>query len=326
MTLQSYNSALHFPHKHLLTLGDYTPAQVQNLLALGLKLKAMQYAGAPHALLSGQSVGMYLSKPSLRTRVSFEVGIFQLGAQPVALDVSAIGMGSREPISDVAAVLSRYFSGLMIRTFAQSDLEALAAGGDWAVINGLTDAYHPCQALADCMTVHECFGTFTGVKLAFIGDGNNVAHSLLLAASSVGLDLTVCTPADYRPKAAIFALAQQRAAQTGCHIHWTDDPQAACEGAQAVYTDVWASMGQEEEKLKREKDFAGFQVTPALMALADKEAIFLHRLPAHRGEEVTAEVIDSPASRVYQEAENRLHAQKAVMAQLMAPAVALAAL
>nr|MDD6336114.1 ornithine carbamoyltransferase [bacterium] len=249
-----------------------------------------------------------------RTRVSFEVGIHQLGAQPVALDAGAIAMGVRESIPDVARVLSRFLDAMMIRTFKQADLEQLVAYGSMHIINGLTDDYHPCQALADMLCIWENFGQFKGRRLCYVGDGNNVAHSLMLACAKVGMDITVATPKGDEPDRRVLAWAQEAAQQTGATVLVTDDPESAVAGADAVYTDVWASMGMEAEREERAKRFAPYRVTQKLMSLAAPHAIFLHCLPAHRGEEVEAAVIDGPQSRVFDQAENRLHAQKGVMA------------
>jgi len=317
MKLLEYKAQKPFQQKHLLTLMDYTPDEIMQVLCRGAQLKALQQARLPHAVLAGQSIGLYFTKPSARTRVSFEVGIHQLGAQPVVLDVEAIGMGQRESIEDVAGVLSRFLDGLMIRTFEQNDLRTLAAGGNWAVINGLTDDFHPCQALADLLTLWENFETFRGLKLAYIGDGNNVAHSLMLGCAAVGVDIAVATPKGYEPNYDITAAALRFAAQSGSTVQVLHDPRQAVHGAHAVYTDVWASMGQEVEKDARATLFADYQVNENLMRFANNNAIFLHCLPAHRGDEVTAEVIDGTQSRVFAQAENRLHMQKGVMAMVL---------
>ncbi|MCL2433733.1 MAG: ornithine carbamoyltransferase [Clostridia bacterium] len=317
MDLLNYKPTEAFKHKHLLSLWDYSPDDVLQLLATGLRLKTDIKNGIEHKPLTGKSIGLYLSKQSARTRVSFEVGISQLGAQPVMLDAASIGLGVRESVADVAAVLSRYLDGLMIRTFAQAQVEELAAEGDWSVINGLTDMFHPCQALADLLTVYENFGAFKGVKLCYIGDGNNVAHSLLLGCAAAGCDITVCTPPGYEPDASVVECAQGKAKQTGATVSVMHDTLQAVKDARVLYTDVWTSMGQEEEKALRMNAFAGYSVTSELMRAAADDAIFLHCLPAHRGEEMAAEVIDGPQSRVFDQAENRLHMQKAVMALLM---------
>ncbi|MGI6201423.1 MAG: ornithine carbamoyltransferase [Christensenellales bacterium] len=307
-----------FPHKHLLSLTDYSSEDVLWLLGKALQLKAERKAGVPHPLLQGKTLGMIFSKPSARTRISFEVGFHQLGGHALYISDQEIGLGRRESVPDVARVLSRFVDGIMIRTFAQADVEGLAQYGSVPVINGLTDQYHPCQALADLMTFYEHKGGFAGRKLVYVGDGNNVAHSLALACAKVGLDFTIGCPKDYMPDPAVMAAAERAAAQTGAALRIVHDPKAAVQGADAIYTDVWTSMGQEAEKQQRLQDFAGYQVDDQLMAAAKGDCVFMHCLPAHRGEEVAASVIESAASVVFDEAENRLHAQKAVMALLMA--------
>ena len=265
-----------------------------------------------YPLLKGKILGMIFSKASTRTRISFEVGMLQLGGQAIFLSQRDIQLGRGETIADTARVLSRYLDGIMIRTFAQSEVEELALYANVPVINGLTDSDHPCQALADLLTIKDNFGSFKG-KLCYIGDGNNMATALIWAAAKTGLEIALATPKGYEPKAEVI----QKAKASGAKITLTDDPKEAAKGALAVYTDVWASMGQEDEAKLRQKAFQGYQVDQRLMALADKKAIFLHCLPAHRGEEVTNEVIEGPKSRVFDQAENRLHAQKAVLAALL---------
>lgn len=317
MDLFNYEAQAVFRHQHLLTMMDYTPDEVLQVLSLALRLKAAQKIGQPQTYLAGKSVGMYFTKPSARTRISFEVGIHQLGGQPVLLDAASIGMGVRESISDVARVLSRYLDGMMIRTFAQAEVDALAEHASISIINGLTDDFHPCQSLADVMTVYEKFSTFKGVRMTYLGDGNNVAHSLLLCCACVGMDLTVATPQSCPPRADIVSRAQELAKQTGSRIEIVNDPRAAAQGAHVLYTDVWSSMGQESQKQTKDKLFEGFQINAAMMSLADKDAIFMHCLPAHRGEEVTDEIMDGRQSVVFDQAENRLHAQKGIMALTM---------
>lgn len=318
MNLMQYAPKAPFAQKHLLTLQDFTEDEILQCLSLGLKLKFKQANGIAHATLSGKTLAMIFAKSSTRTRVSFEVGASQLGMHALFLSTADIQLGRGEPIADTVRVLSRMVDGIMIRTFKQSDLEALAANGSIPIINGLTDAFHPCQVLADLMTLYEHKGTLKGLKLAFVGDGNNMAHSLLIGCSKLGIDVAVAAPAGYKPKAEYLAWAQQNAAVHGSQVLVCDDPLQACAGADAIYTDVWASMGQEGEAAARRAAFEGtYQVNDACLAAAKDDCIFLHCLPAHRGEEVAASVIDGPHSVVFDEAENRLHAQKAVMALLM---------
>ncbi len=316
MNLYDYKPKKEFAQKHMLRLSDYTPDEIYQLLAMALKLKQYQKNKQDHKLLRDKILAMIFTKSSTRTRVSFEAGIYQLGGTAQFLSANDIQLGRGEPISDTAKVLSRMVDGIMIRTFAQSDVDGLAKYGSIPVINGLTDFLHPCQVLADLMTYYENFESFKG-KMAFIGDGNNVANSLLVGCAKVGLDITVACPDGYEPDAAILAQAKQAASETGAEVIITHNPRTAAEGATAIYTDVWASMGQESQADQKYSHFSEFQVNSALMSKADKKAIFLHCLPAHRGEEVTAEVIDGSQSAVFDEAENRLHAQKAVMAMLM---------
>lgn len=306
-----------FDQKHLLGLQDYTPKEILQVLALGLKLKQEQKAGIPHPLLQGKTLGMIFAKSSTRTRVSFEVGMVQLGGYPLFLSAADIQLGRGETIEDTARVLSRYVDGIVIRTFRQQDVEDLARYGTIPVINALTDLLHPCQILADLMTLYERKGILKGLKLAFIGDGNNVAHSLLIGCTKLGVDIAIGCPAAYTPDAAILKAAKANAEASGAAVMITVSPQEAIAQADAVYTDVWSSMGQEAESARRAAVFAPYQVDADLFALAKSDAIFLHCLPAHRGEEVTGAVIDGPQSAVFDQAENRLHVQKAVMALLM---------
>lgn len=314
--LMSYKPEKEFAQKHLLRLSDYTPDEILQVLSLALKLKKQLKEGLRPPLLAGKILAMIFTKSSTRTRVSFEAGIYQLGGTAQFLSSNDIQLGRGEPISDTAQVLSRMVDGIMIRTFKQSDVEDLASFGTIPVINGLTDLLHPCQILADLMTYYEQKGSLTG-KLAYIGDGNNVANSLLVGCGKVGLDMTLACPEGFEPDADVLAAAQQAAAQSGAKLVVTHDPAEAADGADAVYTDVWASMGQESDAQDKYKHFTAYQVNEKLTSRCNKDYIFLHCLPAHRGEEVTAEVIDGPHSVVFDEAENRLHAQKAVMALLM---------
>ena len=314
--LMNYQPQKEFSQKHLLRLSDYTPDEILQVLSLALKLKKQLKEGVRPPILAGKILAMIFTKSSTRTRVSFEAGIYQLGGTAQFLSSNDIQLGRGEPISDTAQVLSRMVDGIMIRTFKQSDVEDLAKYGTIPVINGLTDLLHPCQILADLQTYYEHKGSFKG-KMAFIGDGNNVANSLLVGCGKLGLDMTLACPEGYEPDAEVLAAAQQAASQSGAKLIVTHDPKEAAENADAVYTDVWASMGQESGAQDKYKHFTAYQVNAELMSLCKKDYIFLHCLPAHRSEEVTADVIDGPNSVVFDEAENRLHAQKAVMALLM---------
>jgi ornithine carbamoyltransferase len=296
-------------HRDFLTIPDFSASELESLFVLAESMRAAKYDKAP---LAGQTLAMIFMKASTRTRVSFEVGTYQLGGHALFLSPRDVQLGRGEPIADTAKVLSRYVDGIMIRTFAHADVEALAHDATVPVINGLTDLLHPCQVLADILTMRQQLGSIAGRKVAWIGDGNNMANSWLNAAYALGFELSLACPEGYDPDAAILARARTRA-----KVSLVRDPRSAATGADVVTTDVWASMGQEEEQMIREKSFRGFCVDTSLMAAANKDAIFLHCLPAHRGEEVTAEVIDGPQSRVWDEAENRLHIQKAIMAVLM---------
>ncbi|MCC7194224.1 MAG: ornithine carbamoyltransferase [Gemmatimonadaceae bacterium] len=296
-------------HRDFLTFADFTKSELDALFKLAARMKAGRYRRKP---LAGHALAMIYLKASTRTRVSFEVGAWQLGAHPLFLSNRDVQLGRGEPITDTARVLSRMCAGIMIRTFAQADAEELARAADVPVINGLTDEHHPCQVVADLMTVREAFGTYEGKRIAWIGDGNNMANSWLDAAWRLGFELRLACPEGYEPDPALLARARERG-----RVLLTRSPREAAEGAHVVSTDVWASMGQEAEQQQRERAFAGFIVDDALMSRAAKDAIFLHCLPAHRGEEVAASVIDGPRSRVWDEAENRLHVQKALMAALM---------
>jgi ornithine carbamoyltransferase len=301
--------------EHFLTVHDLTRDEVRRLFDLAARVKARP--GDFASALAGRTLGMIFQKSSTRTRVSFEAGMVQLGGHALFLSSRDIQIGRGEPISDTAQVLSRYLDGIMARTFAHQDVLDLARYGTVPVINGLTDELHPCQAMADYFTLREVFGDLAGRKLAYVGDGNNMAHSLMLAAPKVGMDVAVAAPAGYRPAEKYVAMAEADAAAAGTAVLVTDDPAEAVAGAACVYTDVWASMGQEEEAERRRLAFAGWTVDAALMRRAADDAVFLHCLPAHRGEEVAAEVIDGPQSRVFDEAENRLHVQKAILLWLL---------
>jgi ornithine carbamoyltransferase len=301
--------------RHLISIHDLTAAEVAGLFRLAADVKARPEAYG--TALSQRSLAMIFEKSSTRTRVSFEVGMVQMGGHALFLSSRDIQLGRGEPIEDTARVLSRYVDGIMARTFAHQTVTDLAQYGTVPVINGLTDDLHPCQGLTDYFTLREVFGDLAGRKIAYVGDGNNMAHSLLFGASKVGMDIAVASPAGYQVKPRYADLARQDAAAAGTKIELTQDPRAAVAGASAVYTDVWASMGQEGEAEERLRAFHGFIVDEALMSAARPDAVFLHCLPAHRGEEVSAGVADGPQSRIFDEAENRLHVQKAIMLWLM---------
>jgi ornithine carbamoyltransferase len=307
-----------WPHDFL-SIRDFTPAQIKQLLHLSLQIKADPAAYA--SALKGKTLAMIFEKPSLRTRVTFDVGIHQLGGFSLYLSPAEINLGKRESVYDVAKNLERMVQGIMIRTFAHDIVERMAHYAVIPVINGLTDYSHPCQAMADYLTMLEIKDRLAGLKVAFIGDGNNVAHSLMFAGAQLGAHIWVATPPGYEPLGDALAWTQHRAAQTGGSCTITTDPVEAVRNADVVYTDVWASMGQEAEAGERRQHFLPYQVNAALFALAKSDAIFMHCLPAHRGDEVTDEVIDCPRSIVFQEAENRLHVQKAIMLQLMKQSV-----
>lgn len=306
-----------FKGRDFLALHDYSPAEVKYLLDFAVQLKAEQKAKVPHPLLKGKALGMIFQKSSTRTRVSFEVGITQLGGYGLFLSNRDLQLGRGETISDTGKVFSRYLDGIMIRTFDHAEVEELAAAADIPVINGLTDLLHPCQALADLMTILEHKGALSGLKLVFVGDGNNVAHSLAFAGAKTGMDVTICCPPGYEPDSDVMVRAQKDALETGVKLQVTHDISAVA-GADIIYTDVWTSMGQESEQQMRLDKFRPYQVNSDMVKLASPDVLIMHCLPAHRGEEITAEVIDGPHSIIFDEAENRLHAQKAVMALLMA--------
>jgi ornithine carbamoyltransferase len=299
----------------LLTGTEWSAARVQELFQLSADVKARpnQYAGA----LAGRFLAVILEKPSLRTRVTFEVGIRSLGGTAIFLDQTVSRLGERESIPDVARNLSRWVHGIVARVFEQWELEQLAEYANVPVINALSDRFHPCQAYADFFTLRERCGTLRGLKLAYVGDGNNVCHSLMTTAARVGAELRIATPAGYEPDASIVAETRQVARETRGSLELFHSPEEAVAGAQAVYTDVWASMGQEDEAAARAKIFASFQVNDALMRQAAPDAVFMHCLPAHRGGEVTDSVMDSPRSIVFDQAENRLHVQKAILLMLL---------
>lgn len=303
--------------KHLISIHDLKATEVGEIFELAARLKKERKNGIEHHLLKGKTIGMIFSKSSTRTRVSFEAGMYQLGGHSLFLSSSDIQLGRGETISDTAKVLSRYIDGIMIRTFKQSDVEGLAKYGTIPVINGLTDLMHPCQILADLFTILEHKGELKGLKLAYLGDGNNVANSLLHGCAKVGMDISVASPKGYECDKAIVAEAMEDAKDTGSKIIMTSDPVEAINNADVVYTDTWVSMGQETEKEERIKIFSPYQVNSELFSKANQDAIFLHCLPAYRELEVTEEIIDGPMSVVFDEAENRMHVQKAVMVMLM---------
>ena len=298
--------------KHLLKLGDLSREEILSVLNLADQLKYERKNGICNEYLKGKKLGMIFRKSSTRTRVSFDVGMYELGGYALFLSNRDLQIGRGEPVEDTARVLSRYLDGIMIRTFAQKEVEDLAKYGTIPVINGLTDYCHPCQVLADLMTIRERKGSFKGLKMTFVGDGNNMANSLMVGAIKTGMKFAIACPAGYEPDAELVKWAKANG-----EFEMTADVAAAAKDADVLYTDVWASMGQEEEKAKREKAFAGFQVNADVMKAAHKDAMVLHCLPAHRGEEITADVFEAHADEIFDEAENRLHAQKAVMCKVM---------
>lgn len=298
--------------KHLLKLGDYSEKEILSILNLADQLKYEKKHNIEHHYLKGKTLGMIFAKSSTRTRVSFEVGMYDLGGSALFLSNANTQLGRGEPVEDTARVLSRYLDGIMIRTFDQEEVETLAKYGSIPIINGLTDYAHPCQVLADLMTIREFKNTFKGMKLTFIGDGNNMCNSLIVGCIKVGMEVAVACPKGYEPDADIVAWANE----TGRFTLTTDIFEAA-KNADVLYTDVWASMGEEAEAEERKKIFAGYQINSELMAVAHPDAMVLHCLPAHREEEITAEVFEAHANEIFEEAENRLHAQKAVLVKLM---------
>ncbi len=302
--------------KHLLKMLDLTSEEIIDILNLADQLKYEQKHGIPHKHLEGKTLGLIFEKASTRTRVSFEVGMYQLGGQPIFLSSKDMQIGRGEPVQDTARVLSRYLDGIMIRTFEQSEVEALAEYGSIPIINGLTDFCHPCQILADLMTIREFKGKLDGLKMCFIGDGNNMMNSLIVGALKTGMSISVACPEGYEPHEDVLAFAKEY----GDKFSMFRTPKEAVVDADVVITDVWASMGQEGEAEKRKKAFDGYQVNAELMALAKPDAMIQHCLPAHRGEEITEEVFEAHADEIFEEAENRLHAQKAVMVKCLGSA------
>ncbi len=305
-------------NKDLLAISELTIADIEEILKRSARLKDLQKKGKNHHPLAGKSLGMIFEKSSTRTRVSFEVGMYQLGGQALFLSSNDLQIGRGESLPDTARTLSRYLDGIMIRTFAQATVEELARHASIPVINGLSDLHHPCQALADLFTIREKRGALKGLKFAYIGDGNNMAHSLIEACVKTGMHCSLACPPGYEPDAAIMQAASREADRNGSELKLSNDPIKAAKQADIVYTDVWASMGQESEHAKRVDAFRGFQVDAKLMREASPQALVMHCLPAHRGEEISADVIDGPQSIVFVQAENRLHTQKAVLEILMA--------
>ncbi|MBE6870486.1 MAG: ornithine carbamoyltransferase [Ruminococcaceae bacterium] len=299
--------------KDLLKMSDLNKDELFSILDLAAQLKYENKNGIPHKRLAGKTLGMIFQKSSTRTRVSFEVGMYQLGGQPLFLSSRDLQIGRGEPIEDTARVLSRYLDGIMIRTYAQKEVEDLAKYASIPIINGLTDYAHPCQVLADLLTIREYKGKFDGVKFTYIGDGNNMANSLIVGGLLAGMDVAIATPAGYEPAADVLEFAKAY----GSKFTLTTDINEAAKDADVLYTDVWASMGMEDEIQKRQADFKGFCIDSRLMSLAKPDAMVQHCLPAHRGEEIMADVLEAHANELFDEAENRLHAQKAVLVKLM---------
>ena len=306
-----------FSGKSFLSIHDFTTEQVMRVMDLAALLKAEQKAGVPHPILKGKTLGMIFLKPSTRTRISFEVAIWQLGGYGLFLNANDLQLKRGETVADTARVLSRYLDGIMIRTFAHSDVIELAREGSIPIINGLTDLLHPCQVMADLLTGIEKFGDLRGRKLAYVGDGNNMVHSLMYGGAKVGMHVTCACPAGYEPDPAVVAAARADGAATGARMEVVRDPKEAVRGADILYTDVWASMGQEAEREKRVRDFQGYQINAELVDMANPDCIVMHCLPAHRGEEITDDAADGPHSVLWDEAENRLHVQKAILALTM---------
>ncbi|MCL5031107.1 MAG: ornithine carbamoyltransferase [Bacteroidetes bacterium] len=309
--------AVNMKGKSLISINDLSHEEIWQIFELSSSLKFKQMTGEPHRLLEGKTLGMIFSKPSTRTRVSFEVGIYQLGGIGMYFGPNDLQLKRSESIPDTAKVLSRYLSGIMIRTFDHQDVVDLAKYASIPVINGLTDLLHPCQVLTDLFTIYEKKKILKGLKLAYVGDGNNIAHSLLHGCSKVGMNISIASPKDYQPQKQIVDNALSNAKSSGSKIEITEDPVKAVKNADVIYTDVWASMGQESESEKRKKVFKNYQVNPKLVKNAKEDYLFMHCLPAHRGDEVVDEVADSANSVIFDEAENRLHVQKAIMALTM---------
>lgn len=306
--------AVNMKGKSLIEIQHLTLEEIYQIFDLSKTLKEERLTGKKHHVLEGKKLGMIFSKPSTRTRVSFEVGIYELGGVGLYFNQNDLQLKKSESVSDTAKVLSRYLDGIMIRTFDHQDVIDLAKYGSIPVINGLTDLHHPCQVLTDLFTALEKKRTLQGLKLAYIGDGNNMAHSLLQGCSKVGMNISIASPSGYKPADFVVKESLENAKYMGSTVEILDDPIAAVKNSDIIYTDVWASMGQEKEAEERKKKFAGFQVNPQLVKNAKDDYIFMHCLPAHRGDEVVDEICDSPNSVIFDEAENRLHVQKAIMA------------
>ncbi len=304
--------------KHFLSIADLSPEEISHILELSASLKEEWRKGGNKPILAGKTLGMIFQKPSLRTRVSFEMAMRHLGGHAIYLSPDEVQLGKRESVADVARVLSRYVDAIMARVFAHKDLEELARYSRVPVINGLSDYSHPCQAVGDIFTIWEKRGTIKGLKLAFVGDGNNVCNSLLFITSKLGMDMAVASPKGYEPHPEVVRKAMEFASQSGSRITITNDPAEAVRDADVIYTDVWTSMGQEAEAEERAKVFPPYQVNSALVAKAKPEVMVMHCLPAHRGQEITDEVADGPNSVIFDQAENRLHAQKGILAYLLA--------
>ncbi len=305
---------------HFLSLSDLTSDQLASLINLAVKLKQEWRAGGNAPLLKGKTLGMVFTKPSLRTRVSFDMAMLHLGGQALYISPNEISLGQRESVADVARVLSRYVDAMMARVFSHRDVVELAQHSRVPVINGLSDYSHPCQALADLLTIYEKFGTLQGIKIAYVGDGNNVANSLIFGAALSGASFSIASPAGYEITGDVVARAKAMANKTGSKLYFSHDPAEAVREADVIYTDVWTSMGQEAESQKRLEVFAPkYQINSALVGKAKRNAIVMHCLPAHRGQEITDDVVDGPHSVVFDQAENRMHAQKAILVQLLAP-------
>ncbi|MGM8212394.1 ornithine carbamoyltransferase [Virgibacillus sp. W0430] len=303
--------------KHFLKLADFTKAELMDLIRYTIQLKNMQKMGEPHPLLKGKTLAMIFEKSSTRTRVSFETGMYQLGGQALFLNKNDLQIGNGETIADTAKVLSRYVDGIMIRTYEHAIVEELAVNASIPIINGLTDDFHPCQVLADLVTIYEKKESFDDLKLAFVGDGNNMAQSLLMGCAIMGIDCTIASPDNSQVKQEIFSQVLEKAAVSGAKVEQTNDPVEAVANADIIYTDVWASMGWNGDLEERKKGFMKYQVNDALVTGAKDDYVFLHCLPAHREEEVASSIIDGDHSVVFDQAENRLHAQKAILASLL---------
>jgi ornithine carbamoyltransferase len=305
--------------RHFLAVADLSPHELEDLLDLAIRLKKERAKGGNQPILAGKVLGMVFQKPSLRTRVSFDMAMRHLGGDALYLSPSEVGLGQRESIADVARVLSGYVDGIMARVFDHQHVLDLAQWSRVPVINGLSDYNHPCQALADALTIREQFGSLRGVRVAYVGDGNNVATSLLHICAKLGAHFTIASPEGYDLSQAVVDRGREFARESGCQVTALRDPQAAVRGAQVIYTDTWTSMGQEAENEARKAIFPPYQVNADLLALADPKSIVMHCLPAHRGHELTDEVADGPHSAIFAQAENRMHAQKALLVRLLAP-------